>query len=250
MNHFIKNIFLIILILLPLVSFSQRWKLQRAEITGGVGGVNYFGDIGGSPDDTKLLGLKDLEISYTRPNINLGGRYRINETMNVKLNMIFGYLEGSDEGSKNASRNYAFSSSVYEISGQFEYSIIPESTPINYSIGNLRRGLRSSQAKLNTYVFGGLGAAFFSVKPLADLEDSDRFNDSKSMSLVFPLGVGIKYPLTSQLHIGFELGGRFATSDYLDGFTSKFSSSTDIYYFSLINVVYKISTANRRLFGF
>jgi hypothetical protein len=250
MSKHTKYIILLIIILLPLAGISQRWKLQRAEITGGLGGVNYFGDIGGSPDDTKLLGLKDLEISYTRPNINFGGRYRLDERMNVKANLIFGYVEGSDANSKNASRNYAFSSSVFEISGQYEYSIIPESTPVNFSIGNLRRGLKSSSAKLNTYVFAGLGGVFFNVKPLDDLEDSDRFDDSKSVSLVVPMGIGLKYPITNQIHVGFELGGRWTTTDYLDGFTSEFSNAYDIYYFTLLNVVMKIETSNRRLFKF
>jgi hypothetical protein len=250
MKQFRKYILFALLIVIPVLGFSQRWKLQRAEISGGIGGVNYFGDIGGTADESNWFGLKDLEINYTRPNMNIGGRYRINDIMNVKANIIFGYLEGSDEGSRNEARNYAFSSSVLEISGQYEYSIIPESAPLNFSLGNLRRGLRSASANLNTYVFAGLGAVFFDVKPLADLDGSNRFESNKSMSLVFPAGVGIKYPIARQLHLGLEIGGRFATSDYLDGFTSEFSNSTDIYYFSLLYVVYKINTSNRRLFNF
>jgi len=250
MKKISKYLLIIFLFSIPFAGFGQKWKLQRAEITGGMGGVNYFGDIGGSPDDSKWLGLKDLEISYTRPNINFGGRYRLNDRMNLKVNFVFGYIEGSDAGSKNASRNYSFSSSMYELSGQYEYSLIPESTPINFSIGNLRRGLRSSSAKLNTYVFAGLGGIFFNVKPLDDLESSGRFDDSKNFSLVIPAGVGIKYPMTNQLHVGFELGGRLSATDYLDGFSPEFSNSTDIYYFTLLNVVLKIETSRRSIFKF
>ncbi|MFP3860187.1 MAG: DUF6089 family protein [Bacteroidales bacterium] len=250
MNHTKKYFIICFLIILPVLSYSQRWKLQRAEITGGIGGVHYFGDIGGTAEENNWMGLKDIEIVNTRPNINIGGRYRLQEDMSIKANVVFGYLEGDDANSKNEARNYAFSSSVLEVSGQFEYSIIPEGTPVNFTIGNLRRGLKSSSATLNTYVFAGLGGVFFNVKPLDDLEDSDRFDDSQSMSLVIPLGAGIKYPLTNRMHIGFELGGRWTSTDYIDGFTSRFSKHNDIYYFTMLNVVFKIETLNRRLFKF
>lgn len=234
--------------MLPVLSFSQRWKLQRTEVTGGIGGTHYFGDIGGTADENNWMGLKDIEIVNTRPNINIGGRYRLEEDMSIKANVVFGYLEGDDANSKNEVRNYAFSSTVLEISGQFEYSLIPESIPVNFSIGNVRRGLIRSSANLNTYVFLGLGGVFFDVKPLDDLKDSDRFDSSKSMSFVVPVGVGVKYPINNQIHIGFELGGRWTSTDYIDGFTSQFSKHNDIYYFTLLNVVFKIETLNRRGF--
>jgi hypothetical protein len=241
-----KYILIIILTFLSVQVFSQRWKFQRFEITAGIGSSNYFGDIGGTADESNLFGLKDIELSYTRPNINIGGRYRLQKDMNIKGNFIFGYLEASDVGSKNEPRNFAFSSSVYELSFQYEYSIIPEETPVNFSIGNLRRGLRSSKASLNTYVFAGIGGTFFNTKPLSDFDGSDRFDGGNNFSLVIPVGIGVKYPINSQIGIGFELGGRWSTSDYLDGFASKYSSHNDIYYFSLLNVVFKMDTKYRR----
>lgn len=246
----LKYYFILILLILPLLSSAQRWKLQRLEAVAGVGGVNYFGDIGGAADENNLFGLKDLELKFTRPNLNFGARYRINEKMNVKANLVFGYLEGSDEDSRNAARNYAFSTSVFELSAQYEYNIIPEKRPQRYSVMALRDGLRTFNRTLNTYVFAGLGGIYFNPKPLADLEDSDRFTDSKHVTLVVPVGIGVKYPINSQLHIGLEIGGRWTASDYLDGLTTKFSNAFDIYYFSLLNVVFKIDTSNRRRLKF
>ena len=246
----LKYSLLFVLLLVPVLTFSQRWKLQRAEITAGLGGVNYFGDIGGTADESNLLGLKDISIKFTRPNINFGGRYRINERFNVKANLVFGYLEGSDANSRNASRNYAFSSSIFELSGQVEYSLIPEKQPTRYSIMALRDGLRTFNQTLNTYVFAGLGGIYFNAKALEDLSTSDRFDDSKNFTLVVPVGVGVKYPLNSKIYVGFELGGRWAASDYLDGLTTKYSNHFDIYYFSLLNVVFKIDTTNPRRFRF
>src|SRR6056297_1054009 len=246
MKPYKRYILLLGLIFFSVQLFSQRWKLQRLEVTAGIGSSHYFGDIGGTADESNLFGLKDIELRYSRPNVNIGARYRLEEDMNIKGNLVFGYLESSDDGSRNEPRNFAFSSSVYELSFQFEYSIIPEKTPVNFSIGNLRRGLKSSKAALNTYVFAGIGGIFFSAKPLADFDGSDRFDGGNSFSLVIPVGVGVKYPINSQIGIGFELGGRWSTSDYLDGFASKYSSHNDIYYFSLLNVVFKMDTKYRR----
>jgi hypothetical protein len=244
----LKYCLLLILIFLPLLSFSQRWKLQRLEVAGGIGSVNYFGDIGGAASENNLLGLKDLTIKYTRPNLNFAARYRITERYNVKTNLVFGYIEDSDENSKNASRNYSFSSSIFELSAQFEYNIIPERRPRTYSVMSLRDGLRTFNRRWNFYVFAGLGGIYFNPKPLGDLEGDERFTDDKHFSMVFPFGLGLKYPLNSLIYVGFEVGGRWSTSDYLDGLTTQYSEANDIYYFTLLNVILKIDTSNRSRF--
>ncbi|MGM0496374.1 MAG: DUF6089 family protein [Bacteroidota bacterium] len=245
-----KYCLILILIVLPLLSFSQRWKFQRMEATAGIGSSHFFGDIGGTADENNLLGLKDISVKYTRPNLNFGGRYRITEELNAKANLIFGYLEASDENSRNESRNYAFSSSVFEFSGQVEYNIIPEKRPRTYSVMSLRDGLRTFDRTLNTYVFAGLGGIYFNPKPLADLEDSGRFSDDKHFGFIIPFGVGVKYPLNSKLHVGFELGARWSATDYIDGLTTQYSEYNDVYYFTLLNVILKIDTSKRGAFNF
>jgi hypothetical protein len=240
---------LVFLLILPAMAFSQRWKRERAEVTAGFGASNYFGDIGGTVDENNWLGLKDIDIVSTRPNVNFGARYRLKEDMNIRANLAFGYLEGTDIDSRNEGRNFAFSSSVYEFTAVYEYSLIPESSPVNYSLGSLFDGLRSNNASLNTYVFGGLGVSFFDVKALRDMEGSERFNDNNSMTLVVPLGVGIKYPIASGIHLSLEVGGRWTSTDYLDGYTSQYSTANDVYYFSMLNVVIKIDTRSYRRFG-
>jgi hypothetical protein len=247
----LKYKLLILLLLLPVLSFSQQYRLtgRRVEATVGLGSTHYFGDIGGAESENNLLGLKDIDLFTTRPNVNFGGRYRINENMNVRANLVFGYLEGNDLNSKNEARNYAFSTSVYEFTGVYEYCIIPEQYPINYRMSSLWDGLSFNNASLNTYVFGGLGFTYFDVTPLQDLKSSDGFHTGSNMSLVVPLGVGIKYPIASAIHLSFEFGGRWAATDYLDGYTSKWSTANDVYYFSMLNVVIKIDAYSRGGFG-
>jgi hypothetical protein len=246
MKETLKYTLLILFMTLPLLSFSQRWKLRRAEVIVGFGASNYFGDIGGAADENNWMGLKDLDLFSTRPNISIGGRYRLTENMNLRGNVAFAYLEGTDLKSKNEQRQYAFSSSLFEFSGLFEYSLIPENSPVNFTLRGLWDGLRSNNANLNTYVFAGLGASYFDVNALDDLANSQRFNENKNLTLVIPAGVGIKYPVAPMTHIGLEIGGRWAATDYLDGLTTKWSNAYDIYYFSVLSVVFKMETYYRR----
>ncbi|MFW5944082.1 MAG: DUF6089 family protein [Bacteroidota bacterium] len=246
MRKTLKYTILILVLLLPLTTFAQRWKLQRMEFILGLGGSSYHGDI---EKRSGFPGLRTINLSYVRPNIGLGGRYRLTERQNITGGLTFAYLEGSDKGTENASRNYAFITSLYEFSVRYEYSLIPENDPIDYSLPNLWDGLKSNKANLNTYVFGGLGGSYFEPLPKADLEGSERFDDSQDYALILPLGAGIKYPITEQIFLGFEIGRRFTTTDLIDGYTSEYSNWPDSYYFSSLNVVLKIDTYTDRRTG-
>ena len=134
MRKTLKYTVLIFILLLPLVTFSQRWKLRRTEVIVGLGGTDYNGDI---EKRSSFPGLRTIDLSYIRPNISLGGRYRLTERQCLKGNITFAYLEGSDKGTENAKRGYAFITSLYEFNVQYEYSLIPENNPVNYSLGKL-----------------------------------------------------------------------------------------------------------------
>jgi opacity protein-like surface antigen len=246
MKRTLKYTVLIIVLLLPLTSFSQRWKLRRTEVIVGLGGTDYNGDI---EKRSGFPGFKTIDLSYIRPNIGIGGRYRLTERQSIKGNLTFAYLEGSDEGTANeGSRDFAFITSLYEFNLQYEYSLIPENNPVNYSLGKLWDGLRSNNANLNTYLFAGLGGSYFKPVPKANMEGHEDFTENKNLSLVLPVGAGIKYPITRNIFLGFEIGRRFTTTDYIDGYTSEYSNWPDSYYFSQLNVVLKIDTYyNRRL---
>ena len=71
-----KTLVLLIMVsVLPLMGFSQKWKLARYEILGGIGTVSYFGDIGGAESADAMwisdfllshatCGQSDIEIKY------------------------------------------------------------------------------------------------------------------------------------------------------------------------------------------
>ena len=221
------------------VTNGQAWKMRRYELIAGIGTANYFGDIGGYSKGENVLGIKDLSISRTRPSIYLGARYKIYEVLAVKLNFIFGFISGSDEGKQNDTRNFEFSATIFEPSVQVEYAFLKEKESRSYLMMK-GSGVRPFNSSISAYVFLGLGGGFFSPKAKENLENYE-FDYSKA-TLVVPMGLGVKYGLTPNWSIGFDLGGRLTTTDYLDGYTSSYSKSNDVYYFGVINFVYKMKT--------
>ena len=55
----------------------------------------------------------------------------------------------------------------------------------------------------------------------------------------------LKYIIDSKWVLGFELGGRFTSTDFLDGFSPLTSNFNDVYYFTVLNLIYKIKTDRR-----
>lgn len=235
-----KKIYLFVfLVVLAFSSYSQQWKLGRFEIIGGVGTSNYFGDLGGAKIRDKM-GIADLDIEYTRPSLVFGARYRIKEKMAIKAIIGYANIYGSDISSFNNYRAYSFSTNLFELSGQFEYDFFSPKRYSRFSTRGVRDALYKFKASITAYGFVGLGGAVFFQKAKDDLITSGRFVDNKHLALAIPLGVGVKYPLTNRMFVGFEFGGRFTTSDYIDGFSPIASNSIDIYYLSVVNVSYKI----------
>jgi hypothetical protein len=241
-----KRIFTIIFVLT--ISFigcyAQNWLLMRYEAHFGIGTTNVFGDIGGTMDKNNLYGLKDIKIKETGPSFYLGIRYKLTERQALKLNLIYGSAASSDEGARNFDRKFSFKTHLFEPSIQYEYYIITDSR--NYSVAKLynRRGMINNYSLLSFYVFGGIGGVFFSPtltyggrQPEKGVEFVDGYS---KISAVIPIGLGLKINYNKLWAIGFELGRRFAFTDYLDGISTIYSKDNDTYYFANIHLIYKL----------
>lgn len=240
-----KQILIIVLFMIPTLSFSQRWKLSRSEMVYGVGISTYVGDIGGAAEEDAMA-LMDFDLASTRPALEIGYRYKLYERISLKASLTYGRLHGSDASSKNENRNYAFSANMFELSGQVEYHITEEKTVVSYKSMSLRGKLKKFNAGVNLYVFLGVGGSYFKAKALDDFSSSERYNGNNNLGLVVPFGLGLKYPITTKTYVGLEIGRRFITSDYIDGFSPEQSEARDVYYFTVINVTYKIKKKSNR----
>jgi len=224
--------------------YAQKWKLRRYEAVAGIGTAHYFGDIGGAVDEHNLFGIKDIELFNTRPSFYIGARYKIRHNMAVKTNFIYGFLKGDDAGSKNNERDLAFTSMIFEPSAQFEFSIISEEQKYRTNAMFNKRGMINNYSNYNFYVFAGIGGVFGWPKPLKILVD--RYDPKTEVGLTFPIGLGLKYVISSDLSIGAEFGARLTLEDFLDGYSHPvFSHANDVYYFAVFNVIYRVKTSRR-----
>jgi len=249
-----KKLISILLILMSISAFGQRWKLQRMQMNFGVGATNYFGDIGGTMSEDNLYGLKDLDLVAARPFMNLGMGYKFFQPLDVRVNLTYGYLAGKDMNSKLEGRELSFYTSMFEPSLQVSYSIITFGQKKRGS-GRLfsRRGMMNNFSKMDIYLFGGAGYLFYkptvnSTEALNDrivIHGNTEFNMASGGSLIFPAGIGLYYVLNKEWDLGLEIGGRYTFTDFLDGFSSVYSKTNDLYYITSFKLKYKIRTNYR-----
>jgi len=231
--------------MIPILSYSQRWKLSRSEMVYGVGISTYVGDLGGASEEDAMA-LMDFDLASTRPALEIGYRYKMYERISVKASLTYGRFHGSDVSSKNENRDYSFSANLFELSGQVEYHITEEKTVVSYKSMSMRGKLKKFNAGVNLYVFLGIGGSYFKPKALDSFSSSERYDGNKNLGLVVPFGLGLKYPISTKTYVGLEIGRRFISSDYLDGFSPEQSEARDVYYFTVINVTYKIKRKSNR----
>lgn len=102
---------------------------------------------------------------------------------------------------------------------------------------------------LEFYTFTGIGGLSYNVKANSALEANSRFKKG-GFTAVIPVGFGTNLLFKPEYNLGLEIGGRYAFSDYLDGYTSQHSSSNDVYYFLDVTFTYKIKTNSKGLPSF
>ena len=234
----------IFILCLPSEADAQKWKLRRYEATLGAGFGSYFGDIGGSTTADNLFGIKDISIKSTRPSLHIGARYKIRQNVAVKMNFNYIRLAGDDEGSLNSERGFQFATNVFEPSIQAEYSIISEEQRSRSNALFNKRGMINNYSQINLYLYAGIGAVKHWPKPNEAMMASLNYDpDHSTFGILFPVGLGIKYILNSSWSVGAEFGIRWTTTDLLDAYTSPYSKANDLYYFGVINGIYRISTS-------
>ena len=231
-----------------LVSLATAQKkktrfLDRSETVYAIGFSNFLGELGGR-DMIGTNGIRDLELTMTRPAVHLGFRYRKNPVLSFKLNLTYARVAGRDSLTKEIyrrNRNLSFRSPIFETSLQAEISVLQlKSTKSRYVL----RGVRGkSGIDLNVYVFGGIGAFFFNPKAQIGLGGkwwalqplgtegqgiAASRNPYRRIQACFPFGIGFRLPLnnTKNWTVGFEYGVRLTTTDYIDDVSTTYFSPT------------------------
>lgn len=221
---------------------GQLWKTRRVEIAAGLGTTQFFGDIGGYSHNSNIMGLKDIIFHQTRFNLSLSAGYLLERNITVRLNMAYGMFNANDVKGSNELREMAARTTFFEPSVLGEYYFIKSSSGNSYLFSRGRgKALRSFFETLDFYLFAGAGGLSYTVHGNDNLTSHPNFR-ADGFALVIPAGVGIKLLYAPEWDLGLEIGGRYAFSDYIEGYTSQYSRSNDIYYFLNATVTYRLDT--------
>jgi hypothetical protein len=227
-------------------SMGQLWKMRRYETSAGFGPTQFFGDIGGFSKTKNILGLRDLSFLQTRFDLNVNFKYRITQDINVRLSTTFGYLHASDGRGSNEGRGYETAISFFEPALLGEYYFIKNKAENSYLFGKGRgkSGIGGLFGSLDFYVFTGIGGLSYSGNPNDKLKAKQLLEgfEPAGFTVVVPVGLGTTLVYSPDFNFGVELGGRYSFSDNLDGYTSQYSRSNDVYYFLNFTVTYKLKT--------
>ena len=243
----LKRILLPVLLLsFALTSFSQRWKMLRYEAALGIGSTNVYGDLGGAPNASSLLFIRDITFRNTRPSIYTALRYKLDPKTSLKFNLIYGFSRNNDfTGSRNDRREFESVTDLIEFSGQYEFYFLQEERRLKSAAMFNRRGMVNNYSTIGAYVFAGAGAAFYWSNLELERRSFDVYKTKPGVTLALPIGFGIKYILSDQWLLGWELGYRHTLSDFLDGIQTPWSKNPDVYWISSLNLSYRIPTSRR-----
>jgi hypothetical protein len=218
---------------------AQLWRMRRTEATFGFGGTYFFSDIGGY----NSLEFNNLYQNPAKGNLNLNLKYRITSKITGRLSLTYGQLSADDAMGQNSSRGYSCLVSFYEPAIIGEFYILRNSSErsVFYPVKNMKTFKKVIRV-LDIYAFTGIGAINYNINANEAL--STVMRKSTGSAVVFPAGAGMSVVVSPDLSLGMELGGRFAFSDELDGFTSPYSQSNDIYYFLNLVITFKKRSAS------
>jgi hypothetical protein len=249
MNRMLRLFILpVVFLFLSLSSNAQPWKMLRYEAALGIGSTNVYGDLGGAPNAQSLLFIRDITFRGTRPSIYGAVRYKIDPRTTLKFNIIYGFSKTNDfAGSRNEGREFVSTSNLIEFSGQYEFYFLQEERRLRSTAMFDRRGMVNNYSTFGAYVFAGLGATAYWSNLEIQRREYDVYKPGPSVTLALPIGFGIRYILSSQWLLGWELGYRHTLSDYLDGIKTPWSHNTDVYWISSLTLSYRIPTSRRNL---
>jgi hypothetical protein len=230
------------------LSDAQLWKLRRWEAELGVGPSFSFPDIGGYTQGNNFLGFKDLSYRQTRFDINASLRYRLSRTLNARLSLTYAMLHATDLRGSNEGRGYESITHLFEPAVMVEYYFVKNKYESSYLFLK-GKSFWAMLSSLDFYAFTGIGAASFSVS-LNDALIERGITEPGStadhgFTLVVPGGIGATLIFNPNLNFGIEFGGRWANTDYLDGFNPDIvpNKARDKYYFLNFSVIYKLKTS-------
>jgi Domain of unknown function (DUF6089) len=244
-----KKLLFILLVFLFTVNLSeaQLWKLRRWEAELGVGPSFSFPDVGGYTIGKNLIGFRDLSFRQMRFDATGSIRYRLSRTVNLRMSFTYAMLHSTDSRGSNEGRHLESTTQLFEPAILCEYYFVKNKYESSW-LFQRGRNIGTFFSSLDFYAFTGGGIVSYSVNGNQALKDKGL--RTSGVAAAIPIGLGATLIYTPNINFGMELGGRYAFTDYLDGYTSQYSKANDVYYFLNFTFTYKLKTSSRGLPSF
>jgi len=245
-------IFLLTVLLASPFAGAQLWKQKRYEAMAAIGTSQFYGDVGGFTIGENAVGLRDISLLQTRFNVSASFRYFIIDEVAARVSLTYAMLHATDERGSNEQRGLESTTSIFEpaVIGEYYITRFKQRNSYGFLTGRgVSRGFFEDFFKsLDVYVLTGIGGLNYYVNPNDELDARDM--RTKGFSAVIPLGIGAKMVINTDILLGVELCGRFALTDYVDGYTSQYSARNDVYHTFSFTFNYRIKTARNGLPSF
>lgn len=190
--------------------------VQEGEFGFSLGLSHYFGDL-------------NTRTGLNKPNPVVGLFYRkqFGHYVGMRVAGRFSKLEYSDQYSKNDyqyTRNLNFASNIFEFAAQGDFNFLKyDPTDPEYGFTPyITLGVGLFNYDPYTYYDGSK----VYLRPLGTEGQNGGYMGRSpygTMAVCFPLGVGIKYSVSQNLNLSFEVAHRFTTTDYLDDVSTTYA---------------------------
>ncbi len=206
-------------VLVPLLCLANLATAQRFHI-GVYGGLAaYNGDL--------TEGIFPKKV--TNGAIGITGNYELTDNIMLRAGYTYTVVGGADRYSKKSSlraRNLSFETSISEFSLVAEYYLLNlydnKFSPYGY--------LGLAAFHFNPYAYDSTNKVY--LKPLStEGQGLPGYADRRPYSLTqfaIPAGIGVKYAITPNLHLGLEVGLRKLFTDYLDDVSTTYIDPNEL----------------------
>ncbi|MBI1342776.1 MAG: hypothetical protein GC171_07580 [Terrimonas sp.] len=193
---------------------AQNWHIG---VNGGI--ANYQGD----------LVDKYYDFRQTKGHVGLTASYELFDQIILRGGITYAKISGSDQYSNKdylVARNLSAATAITELSfvGEFYLNNLYYKRYSPYLFGGL------ALFHFNPYTYDSAGTKVF-LKPLGTEGQGISGYGKKPYALTqiaLPFGAGIKYALTDNIRLGFELGFRKTFTDYLDDVSTSYADPNDL----------------------
>lgn len=213
MKKYILSIFMITMLLHHTIAQNVYEQLGEFGITGGV--AHYFGDL-----NTRS------KINRPKPTVGLFFKKQFNNYLGVRLSAHYAQLGYSDIYSDNdfeKRRNLSFNTEVVEVAvqGDFNFFKFIPGDP-NYSFTPFV-ALGIGAFSYNPFAYNDGKKVY--LRPLGTEGQNIEYVDPNvakvrktygTMALCLPITAGIKYNLSNNINLTFQITHRLTNTDYLD----------------------------------